>query len=150
MKFIALPRIVMPYVHADELVEGKLWAVISITEPNVEWPLIVETESCKGVLRLAFHDIDEPEEPYVAFNEGHAKQILDFVKQMKDANVDLFIVHCRAGWSRSPAVAAALTKIYGQNDNVFFRNLRPNAYVYRLLLNTNHQEENHDEPESTT
>ena len=145
MRFIPLPRIAMKFIHDDEFIRGKKWAVISITEPNEDWPVITQTESCKGVLKLAFHDIDKPEEPYVIFNENHAKQILDFAKEMAECNIDLLIVHCHAGWSRSPAVAAALAKIYHQNDELYFKHCRPNTHVYRLLLNTYHRlEESHD------
>ena len=146
MRFIPLPRIAMKFIHDDEFIRGKKWAVISITEPNEDWPVITQTESCKGILKLAFHDIDKPQEPYILFSEVQAKQVLDFAKQMVDAKIEVLIVHCFAGWSRSPAVAAALAKIYEQNDEPYFRDFRPNAYVYRLLLNTHHQEESHDEP----
>ena len=46
------------------------------------------------------------------------------------------LVHCDAGWSRSPAVAAALTKsLLGQDDSHLFKAKSPNMLVYRTLLN---------------
>lgn len=46
-----------------------------------------------------------------------------------------FGVVLRSGKSRSPAVAAAITKIKGGDDSHWFRVKTPNALVYRTLLN---------------
>ena len=52
--------------------------------------------------------------------------------------INLIIVNCEAGVSRSAGIAAALAKYLGQSDERFF-NPRgpycPNRYVYRTLLN---------------
>ena len=123
----------------------------------------------RGVLHLEFYDLDRvPEEPipliglpkesWLAlhhataenlFNETMARQVLDFVRphvehrSAPDVNVPevrAIVVHCDAGWSRSPAVAAALTKtLLGQDDGHWFRAKRPNMLVYRTLLNVFHE-----------
>lgn len=51
--------------------------------------------------------------------------------------VDQIIVHCDAGYSRSPAVAAAIAKAMGKSDEVYFSSGEycPNRHVYRTLLN---------------
>ena len=44
------------------------------------------------------------------------------------------MIHCDAGVSRSPAVAAALETIfYGRNDK-WFEDCCPNVLVYRMIL----------------
>ena len=68
----------------------------------------------------------------ILFSYVNAKEIIDFWNEI---NSDLLIVHCEAGVSRSPAIAAALTKINEEDDNFYFKNYRPNSLVYRTILN---------------
>jgi predicted protein tyrosine phosphatase len=88
------------------------------------------------------------------FNEKMARQILDFVRahvmaalalraqNLRHLGVQAILVHCDAGWSRSPAVAAALTKtVFEQDDSHWFRTKSPNMLVYRTLLNVFHAQE---------
>lgn len=44
------------------------------------------------------------------------------------------VLHCDAGMSRSPGVAAALSKVLVGDDSQFFKRYRPNMRVYRTLL----------------
>lgn len=82
------------------------------------------------------------------FNKKLATQVLDFVRPhvehesvLRAANlghtaVRAIFVHCDAGLSRSPAVAAALTRtLLGQDDAHWFKAKTPNMLVYRTLLN---------------
>ena len=48
--------------------------------------------------------------------------------------VDVFLIHCEAGLSRSLAVAAALSRIYYNDDGPWFELEFPNRLVYRLLI----------------
>lgn len=49
--------------------------------------------------------------------------------------VSQIIVHCDAGYSRSPAVAAALAKALGESDNEFLgHDYCINNHVYTTLL----------------
>jgi len=68
------------------------------------------------------------------FNQDMAKQILDFYLKIEN-KVDNLLVHCEAGWSRSPGVAGALSKIFLGDDMYFFNNYSPNRFVYRLIIN---------------
>lgn len=99
-------------------------------------------EHTLGVLRLWFNDICDdtmahiPEEDRfkaAAFKREHAKQILDFMK-LHAEKAEHFIVHCDAGWCRSPATAAAISKIYEGDDSEFFKRYRPNSRVHRMIL----------------
>jgi predicted protein tyrosine phosphatase len=89
-----------------------------------------------------------PATPETLFNRSRAVQVLDFVtphveqeRALREtdrghAAVRAILVHCDAGWSRSPAVAAALTKsLLGQDDSHWFKAKSPNMLVYRTLLN---------------
>lgn len=54
--------------------------------------------------------------------------------------IERIILHCDAGVSRSPGVAAALSKSLLGDDAEFFRRYRPNMRVYRTLLNRLHEQ----------
>jgi len=106
------------------------WAAISISSCN-EFPDLSE-ENRVGLLRLTFEDTTEPGKPE-SFNESLAIQLLDFVQQMWDA-VDVFLIHCEIGLSRSPAVASALSQIYYGDTGHWFEFDFPNRLVYDLLI----------------
>ena len=62
-------------------------------------------------------------------------QILDFAKDAWD-RIDVLLIHCEEGNSRSPAVAAAVSRIYLGDDRTYFLPYMywPNKYVYKVLL----------------
>jgi hypothetical protein len=126
--------IVRSKFYAPGFVPGIPWAGISITTYKDEWPTLNATQRM-GLLQLAFADLEFPKSGYehMLFNHEEADKILDFVADMYD-KVEVFLVHCEAGVSRSPAVAAALTKIYGGDDSFYFDNYCPNMLVYNRLL----------------
>lgn len=69
----------------------------------------------------------------ILFNEALANQVLDFVaKYAKDGA--RFVIHCDAGISRSPGMAAALDLIYGNDNSRWFKFKLPNSLVYNTLL----------------
>ena len=84
---------------------------ISITDPGKPLPFL--STHFLAVLRLAFSDITEAiDHPnYVLFNERHAMEILWFVSLW--GKVDRIVIHCQAGVSRSPGIAAALCELFG-------------------------------------
>lgn len=105
-----------------------------------------------GVLRQDFHDIDcypadveihligeggDKVDPKTLFTPEQAREILDFVSSKLP--VEHVLVHCDAGWSRSPAVAAALSKIHTGEDDDFFRRFHPNMRVYNAILKAHHE-----------
>jgi predicted protein tyrosine phosphatase len=114
------------------------WACISIASEEDEWPDISEANRV-GLLQLAFADMRFPDEASQnkMFCEEHAHKILSFVKEVWD-RVEVLLVHCEAGMCRSPAVAAAISRIYFGEDKPFFLpNLyEPNPAVYRILMET--------------
>lgn len=114
--------------------------IISITTTIDDPARIPESEHTRGVLRLVFPDLDlpAPDAPKDIFGLAHANAIWDFVEAHRD-HVDRIILHCDAGISRSPGVAAALAKCLTGDDADYFRRYRPNMRVYRTLLEVWHQ-----------
>lgn len=111
------------------------YLVISIANPSMPHPTLLEAPHRLGVLRLAFDDI-EPSKGMPGgkqpMDEGHAREIRQFVEAHPEA--ELIVVHCDAGMCRSPAVAAALWRWMEGNRGPFFDLFRPNEHVYRTLM----------------
>lgn len=113
---------------------------ISITDPELCDNSFANNHYIKAILKLKFDDVDGFQDKLL-FNEipmslTQAKQIADFVLQWKD-KVDLIVVHCEAGISRSAGVCAAIMKYLTNDDMAIFGNCYfcPNMYCYRLVLN---------------
>jgi predicted protein tyrosine phosphatase len=113
------------------------WAAISIVSEVNGNPLL-SSEKRIGLLNMAFEDIEFPRldtPPELVFNRAMARRILDFVASMWP-QVECFLIHCHAGMSRSPAVAAAIEHIYHGNgaDQHWFQYKTPNMKVYQTIL----------------
>lgn len=114
-------------------------AVISIREPGSDLPLIAENDLCRGVLRLSFHDLDQPKGPESElFTPVHAREILAFVDLVR-RDIEALVIHCEAGISRSAGVAAALSRAFFGEDRYFFDHYIPNRLVYSTLLRVWHE-----------
>ena len=64
-------------------------------------------------------------------SEWNMRQIEIYLEVTK---VDLIVINCEAGMSRSAGVGAALSKILNGNDTDFFRYFHPNMYIYSKLI----------------
>ena len=106
------------------------WAAISISMLG-DFPVLSEDQR-EGLLQLAFADTADPERPD-SFTSSLAAELLDFVDKMWD-RVEVLLVHCEAGLSRSPGVAAALSRIYYGDDGPWFEYDFPNSLIYQLLI----------------
>lgn len=117
--------------------------IISISDTDTPIPNILvehekENPNIMHVEFLQFDDIDYDKEV-----DGLKPMSVEDAKVIVDAfekycgTVDQIIVHCDAGYSRSPAVAAAIAKAMGESDEMYFsgREYCPNRHVYRTLLN---------------
>jgi predicted protein tyrosine phosphatase len=111
------------------------YVVISVTDPEKPPALLPASPHCLGVLRLQFHDIHKPQDGYVLMSSEQAMQIISFTEEWYE-KAALFVVHCEGGISRSASIAAALAKWwFGEND-FFFEEYIPNAYIYALVMET--------------
>ncbi|NCN89504.1 MAG: hypothetical protein GW936_08735 [Gallionella sp.] len=95
------------------------WAAISITQPGEHVDI---KDGWHSVLRLHFHDIDTPEEPYTLFSDQLANEIIDFVERVAD---------CQAGISRSAAIAKWIAERCGLGFPEKY--MLYNKHVYRTL-----------------
>lgn len=113
--------------------------VISITDEIKHKVKINQTAFTKGIIHLYFHDVDEKfigPEKFKPFSGEQARAILGFMKDYED-EVEFVLCQCDAGISRSAGVAAALSKIYNDEDEMYFKNYIPNSLVRRLILEEN-------------
>ena len=110
------------------------YIIISITDIDSERIVFNKSKQLKAVLRLNFDDVDN--KTASAISPDDAKRIVSFVKAWIN-QVELIIVHCEAGMSRSSGVCAALMLWINGDDTPIFGNafFRPNMLCYRTVLN---------------
>lgn len=121
----------------------KKHAFISITAPDYDLARLNITDATVDVLRLQFEDVEDVKEwePIYGFRcqpfkSNMAVEIFDFMDLVKD-KVDLLIVHCQAGISRSAAVASFLAQINHIDHTEFMVPPRyPNNLVRRIMRET--------------
>ena len=111
------------------------FALISLNEPHAVDGNAKIRKGWHDVLRLSFQDITpdtiDPENYYTLANDDQAQQIVDFVRKVAP-NVEGIIVHCRAGVSRSAAVAKWICGQYRIPFNSRYD--KYNDFLYRLLI----------------
>lgn len=136
------PRPVQLFVYSRAHIErlsphdDAAHIIISITTTADDVARLPVCATTLGVLRLSFFDLDQRAEGVREedlFSRDHAALIWDFVTEHRP-RIERVIVHCDAGYSRSPAVAAALARVFEGDDSAFFRRYQPNRRVYRALL----------------
>jgi predicted protein tyrosine phosphatase len=117
---------------------GAPLALVSISDFPDDFPE-VPTCDCRTVLRLSFEDVEgdfdffEDKPAARPFTAHQARQVAAFVRGLP-AGVRTLVFQCEAGVSRSPAMAAAVSRFLGMDDLCFFRLHMPNRLVYRLVL----------------
>ena len=128
--------VVESFVGATSFKSTIPWACISIATGEGEWPTMDEANRV-GWLQLAFADtrVPDPLYPMTVFDDSHANELLDFLDNVWD-QIELLFVHCEAGTSRSPAVAAAISRLHYGDDGPFMlpHLYEPNLLVYQKLL----------------
>lgn len=142
--FVKSRRWIKGHLEANSEWHHGKW-IISIFSTDSQSPFLPRF----NVLPLQFDDISERDvmnaDGLTFFDDNHAKQIYDFIKEI-DANSDKpFYIHCDAGVSRSGAVGYMLNEWFNKFqklnkiDNEFFKmensHIMPNPLVVRLLKN---------------
>lgn len=108
-------------------------AVISISEPNSFLGLADLREGWFEVLRMEFDDVDpdtcrDLSNKFMTIHQAHV--IAAFVDSVAP-NVSSIMVHCKAGVSRSAAVAKWIAERYGLPFDHHYKYY--NQHVYKLL-----------------
>ena len=122
-------------MDAEAAPANPRWAVISLNEPDAYDGFAQITQGWHSVLKLSFHDVTPDshglDESITICCEQHAREIVEYVRRVAP-EVDGILVHCRAGVSRSAAVAKWIS---GEYRIPFDRNYKMfNKHVYQLLI----------------
>lgn len=117
----------------ESLVINEDCVIISINEHYSEFPVFAFNNKIQDILTLFF---DDKEDEVNGMNKNQAKAVVNFVNKWKE-KVNLIIVHCGAGISRSAGVAAAIGKYLNGDDTFVFNEPKyiPNRNCYRQTLN---------------
>ena len=125
--------VVLNRVEAEDFDCERRWGCISIADTQEDF-IRIRKRRRVALLQLAFADIEYPMPDYIIFSDSHAHDILDFVTHHW-RRMNTLLVHCNAGISRSPAVAAAIARLKFGDDSEFFEApYYPNPRVYSTLL----------------
>jgi predicted protein tyrosine phosphatase len=122
----------------DGILVRTSYIVISIRDPGKMKAAVRKTSGLRATLFLQFHDT-EPTKGMILppeirlMSPKDAASIWAFVLK-HSKNVGTIVVHCEQGMSRSPAIAAAICKGLGGDDQRFWREYQPNRYVYDLVV----------------
>lgn len=144
MDFQVLNRMLM----AKVAYEDRDYIVISIADPGQRCHHdegihvnIPESPRRLGVLKLDFHDLEEPTGGYELMSEEQARQVAAWLQQFApqdEAKWPLIVVHCEAGKCRSSGMAAALSKRWNGSDDFFWQEeksgFEPNKWVYDKMV----------------
>lgn len=110
------------------------FAVVSLGEPDAVNGLPKIQPGWQSVLQLSFHDVTsdtlDVENRYTLMTDADARKIVHFLREVAP-NVEGIIVHCKAGISRSAAVAKWICEQYNVPFNSDYDRFNP--YVYRLM-----------------
>lgn len=122
-------------VEVQEIEPNDNLAIISIRDKGYSYNL----KNHKYMLILEFYDTDPNKHEITnqrLFNQFDLVMIKNFLSSLP-VSVTKIVVHCYAGFSRSPAIAKALSVKYGYNliESGFPTN--PNKFVYDLIMNSN-------------
>jgi predicted protein tyrosine phosphatase len=110
------------------------FALISIIEPNAVGVGKINDRAFKRVIHSNFHDVVTGrvyDEPVVEMDIRQAMSMVSFLHQIEN-EIDGVLVNCRAGISRSAAVAKWICESRGLPFNANYNQYNP--HVYKLLL----------------
>lgn len=136
MKIKVLPRCELVDLIKDSRIDEP--CIVIVIWSTDEKDIFLPTNSkVVDALILSFDDVEGYCTNCTPINEVQAYKIVDFVKRNMN-KVDLIYVSCAGGYSRSPAVAAALSLWLNGSDEEYFDGKKycPNMLVYRTMINS--------------
>jgi predicted protein tyrosine phosphatase len=119
----------------------RAWALVSVSDPDRPQPALPLDPLRTGVLRLQFDDAEpgdralDKDQPLRLFTAADARAVWAFLS-IQRTRARCLVVQCEAGWSRSPAMAAAISLALGEDASRFFRDYTPNVFIFRRMLET--------------
>ena len=122
--------------------DNTITHIVSIGTPKVNPPSGFEQHPAKK-LRLIFHDVTWDRGEYLAPREKDVIKLIRFFKSALSEGEDIkFLIHCRAGKSRSTAAALILLYLYLNNLEAAHKKLieirpiaRPNPLMIKFADN---------------
>lgn len=132
--------IIKSRADAEEYILEKnigVTAVVSISS-KVEGPLPFITENHK-IIDFLYVDFEDIEKKYdnesILMDDSHALGIKDFINKNKD-KIEVLLIHCSAGISRSAAIGAALNLALLGDDYSIWKSgdYIPNLHCYKTML----------------
>lgn len=125
--------------NAEKFSYDKPWACISIDglnrtfTANIHEHAKIQTENRVDLLQLRFDDITFHRDGWTKFTGHQAEEVWAFVEKVWD-KVDVLLIHCHAGLSRSPACGKVISEKYQPEfakwyDQMYF----PNDLVVKTL-----------------
>jgi predicted protein tyrosine phosphatase len=116
--------------------EGKAgipnWAIISISDP-FHYPASLRG-NWHSILRLEFSDIEREQKFASLFSAKDANAIIDFAVKANAEGCEGVLVHCKAGISRSAAIAKWIAAEYKISSEYTFDGY--NQHVFSTLCET--------------
>lgn len=124
--------------------ERKTYAIrIFSRDPqyNGGYGQLKNSENYVAIKEYRFDDIDSlplaDDDPFQPITDKIARKIIQDFKPHRDS-IEELLVHCKAGMSRSPAVAKALNEIFklgNKKDFLDYDYPNLNEYVYYIMMN---------------
>lgn len=133
MRIIVVPE--QEAIRQSETVKEPT-AIVSITGPKEPDVTFADNPQVKKIFRMRFHDLDEHEADLLELDPPKQEDVAGlkaFVDTLRLDGIELLIVHCAAGISRSAGVGCAIDEYLGL-DHDFWRDkyYHPNRLVYKL------------------
>lgn len=132
--------LILPRSSIEQFQNLKPWACISIGENRqMDFPFKLSMKNCLQFLRIEFSDseVDCKFHNYKlpVFNNQHAHDISNAINPIWNV-IEVLVVHCHAGISRSAAIGKAFAEYYNQPNTDLYDDLYcPNQLVYNIMKN---------------
>lgn len=128
------------------------YAIVSINDSKSHKPEFFDSPYLEAVEYFFFDDLDCEEDRgefarmYTVISDNDAASIAKFVNEWYN-KVDILVIHCYAGISRSAGCAAAILEHFTGDASQIYndKNKVPNKLVYEKVLNALKNEEKRNE-----
>lgn len=130
--------VILPKSKAEEFKYDKPWACISICN-TYDGSALISVENRVDLLQLHFDDIEFERDgsELKKISSEQAKEILEFSNKVWE-EIELMMIHCTAGISRSPAIGQVISEIHQPSFAKYFSQLySPNNLVYKEMRKLN-------------